>query len=641
MLTLREPASILVVDDDPGTLQSISDVLARCGHGVQTAREARAALELLTSSSVDAAILDLHLPDVSGLALLQAIKTSAPTTEIIIITGYASATTAIQAINSDVFGYLTKPFEMAHLLATIDRALAKRRAERALSERTRSLESLIDTAAVAIVSLDSAGCVTTWSKAAEVMFGWKEHEVLGHPVPTIPDAKRAEFDQATARNLKGEATLYESHRLRKDGTLIDVLSSTAPIIDRQGRASGTLAVLVDITERKHVEEQLRQAMKMEGIARLAGGIAHDFNNLMTVITVRCQLVLGQLPADHPNRRDVKIIGDAGDRAASLTRQLLAFSRAQILESTVLDMNEVIADMKAVLESVLREDVDLIMDLDPSTGLVTADRAQLEQIILILAINARDAMPEGGQLTLGTRNVELDRAYVRRHLDARPGPHVVLTVSDSGSGMDAATRARIFEPFFTTKDIGKGRGLGLAAAYGIIHQSHGHITVDSEPGQGTSFRIYLPRPEGSAAAVAAIESGGVPRGNETVLLVEDEPSFRALARELLEMLGYTVLESEDVSDALRIAEQHAGTIHLLITDVVMPQMNGRALAKAVQGFRPAIKVLYMSGYTDNVIIHEGILDPDTPFLQKSLTPSKLARKVREVLDPPPPRGGPTR
>ena len=242
------------------------------------------------------------------------------------------------------------------------------------------------------------------------------------------------------------------------------------------------------------------------------------------------------------------------------------------------------------------------------------------------------MPEGGQVTIGTRNVELDDAYVRRHVDARPGPHVVLTVSDSGTGMDAATRARIFEPFFTTKDIGKGRGLGLAAAYGIIHQRHGHITVDSEPGQGTTFRIYLPRPEAGATVEAAIEPSGLPRGTETVLLVEDEPSFRALARELLEMLGYTVLESEDVSHALRIAEGHAGTIHLLITDVVMPRMNGRTLAKAVQGFRPDIKVLYMSGYTDNVIIHEGILDPGTPFLQKSFTPSKLARKVREVLDP---------
>jgi two-component system, cell cycle sensor histidine kinase and response regulator CckA len=633
MPTTHEPASILIVDDDPGTLQSIGDVLERRGHAVRTATQARAALELLTDRSVDAAILDLHLPDVSGLVLLQAIKTSAPATEVIIITDQASATTAIEAINSGAFGYVTKPFKMDHLMATIDKALAKQRAERALWERTRSLETLIDAAAVAIVALDAAGRVTTWSRAAERMFGWKEHEVLGHSVPTIPDARRAEFDQAAARNLQGEATLYESHRRRKDGTLIDVLSSTAPIIDAEGLVSGTLAVIIDITERKQLEEQLRQAMKMEGIARLAGGISHDFNNLMTVISVRCHLVLGQLPADHPNRRDIKIIGDAGDRAASLTRQLLAFSRSQILDATVLDIDDVISDMKALLEPVLREDVDLIMDLDPSTGQVTADRGQLEQIILILAINARDAMPEGGQFTIGTRNVELDDAYVRRHVDARPGPHVVLTVSDSGTGMDAATRARIFEPFFTTKDIGKGRGLGLAAAYGIIHQSHGHITVDSEPGQGTTFRIYLPRPEAGATVEAAIEPSGLPRGTETVLLVEDEPSFRALARELLEMLGYTVLESEDVSHALRIAEGHAGTIHLLITDVVMPRMNGRTLAKAVQGFRPDIKVLYMSGYTDNVIIHEGILDPGTPFLQKSFTPSKLARKVREVLDPP--------
>ena len=631
MLTTHPPASILIVDDDPGTLQSIGDVLEHRGHAVQTATQARAALELLTDRAVDAAILDLHLPDVSGLVLLQAIKTSAPATEVIIITDQASATTAIEAINSGAFGYVTKPFKMDHLMATIDKALAKQRAERALWERTRSLETLIDAAAVAIVALDAAGRVTTWSKAAERMFGWKEHEVLGHLVPTIPDARRAEFDEAAARNLQGEATLYESHRRRKDGSLIDVLSSTAPIVDAEGLVSGTLAVIIDITERKQLEEQLRQAMKMEGIARLAGGISHDFNNLMTVISVRCHLVLGQLPADHPNRRDIKIIGDAGDRAASLTRQLLAFSRNQILDATVLDINDVISDMKALLEPVLREDVDLTMDLDPSTGQVTADRGQLEQIILILAINARDAMPEGGQFTIGTRNVELDDAYVQRHVDARPGPHVVLTVSDSGTGMDAATRARIFEPFFTTKDIGKGRGLGLAAAYGIIHQSHGHITVESEPGEGTTFRIYLPRPEGTATEVAAIEPGGLPRGTETVLLVEDEPSFRALARELLEMLGYSVLESEDVSDALRIAERHTGAIHLLITDVVMPRMNGRTLAKTVQGFRPDIKVLFMSGYTDNVIIHEGILDPGTPFLQKSFTPSKLARKVREVLD----------
>jgi PAS domain S-box-containing protein len=469
MPTTHEPASILIVDDDPGTLQSIGDVLERRGHAVRTATQARAALELLTDRSVDAAILDLHLPDVSGLVLLQAIKTAAPATEVIIITDQASATTAIEAINSGAFGYVTKPFKMDHLMATIDKALAKQRAERALWERTRSLETLIDARPRRHRRAGCGGARDHLSRAAERCSaeGTRGARPL---VPTIPDARRAEFDEAAARNLQGEATLYESHRRRKDGTLIDVLSSTAPIIDAEGLVSGTLAVIIDITERKQLEEQLRQAMKLEGIARLAGGISHDFNNLMTVISVRCHLVLGQLPADHPNRRDIKIIGDAGDRAASLTRQLLAFSRSQILDATVLDINDVISDMKALLEPVLREDVDLIMDLDPSTGQVTADRGQLEQIILILAINARDAMPEGGQFTIGTRNVELDDARTCGGTSTRvPAPHVVLTVSDSGTGMDAATRGAS-RALLHHQGYRQGQGAGLAAAYGIIHQS---------------------------------------------------------------------------------------------------------------------------------------------------------------------------
>jgi CheY-like chemotaxis protein len=289
-------------------------------------------------------------------------------------------------------------------------------------------------------------------------------------------------------------------------------------------------------------------------------------------------------------------------------------------------------MKSLLDRLLREDVDLVMALDPAAGLVMADRTQLEQVVVILAVNARDAMPDGGQLTIETRRQQVDEGCVRQHLDLHPGSYVVLTVSDSGTGMDAATLARVFEPFFTTKDIGKGRGLGLAAAYGIIAQSHGHITVDSGPGKGATFRICLPRCEAGADVVAAADSGALPRGTESILLVEDEPCFRALTRELLEMLGYTVLEVEDVADALRIAERHVGTIHLLITDVVMPRMNGRTLARAIQNFRPHIKLLYMSGYTDNVIMHQGVLDPGTPFLQKGFTPSRLARKVREVLDP---------
>jgi len=629
---MGDRGSILVIDDDVGTCETISDVLERHGHSVLRATQARSALEVLTERSVDAAILDLQLPDVSGLVLLRAIKTSSPATEVIIITGHASVATAIQAINGAAFAYLTKPFEMKNLIGTIEKALAKQRVDRARRETTRTLETLIQAPPVAIVALDTSARVTAWNKAAERMFGWREHEVLGEFVPIIPATKRAEFDEIVVLNLRGEDTLRESQRQRKDGTLIDVLSATAPIMDTQGLASGTMAVLVDITERKQLEEQLRQALKMEGIGCLAGGIAHNFNNLLTIVALRCHLMLGQLPADHPIRRDIKIIAETGDRAASLTQQLLAFSQSQILQPAVLDLNEVISDMKPLLERLLREDVDLAMALEPGAGLVTADRSQLEQVMVILAVNARDAMPDGGQLTIETHREEVDEAWVRQHLDPRPGSYVVLTVSDSGTGMDAATLARVFEPFFTTKDVGKSRGLGLAAAYGIIAQSHGHITVDSEPGKGARFRIYLPRSGAEADVGAAADLGALPRGTESVLLVEDEPCFRALTRELLEMLGYTVLEAEDVADALRITERHAGTIHLLITDVVMPRMNGRTLATAIRDFRPHIKVLYMSGYTDNVIMHQGVLDPGTPFLQKGFTPSRLARKVREVLDP---------
>jgi PAS domain S-box-containing protein len=632
LLSLVAQAVNRFIDDDVGTCETISDVLERHGHSVLRATQARSALEVLTERSVDAAILDLQLPDISGLVLLRAIKTSSPTTEVIIITGHASVATAIQAINGAAFAYLTKPFEMKNLIGTIEKALAKQRVDRARRETTRTLETLIQAPPVAIVALDTSARVTAWNKAAERMFGWREHEVLGEFVPIIPATKRAEFDETVVLNLRGEDTLRESQRQRKDGTLIDVLSATAPIMDTQGLASGTMAVLVDITERKQLEEQLRQALKMEGIGCLAGGIAHNFNNLLTIVALRCHLMLGQLPADHPIRRDIKIIAETGDRAASLTQQLLAFSQSQILQPAVLDLNEVISDMKPLLERLLREDVDLAMALEPGAGLVTADRSQLEQVMVILAVNARDAMPDGGQLTIETHREEVDEAWVRQHLDPRPGSYVVLTVSDSGTGMDAATLARVFEPFFTTKDVGKGRGLGLAASYGIITQSHGHITVDSEPGKGARFRIYLPRSGAEADGGAAADLGALPRGTESVLLVEDEPCFRALTRELLEMLGYTVLEAEDVADALRITERHAGTIHLLITDVVMPRMNGRTLATAIQDFRPHIKVLYMSGYTDNVIMHQGVLDPGTSFLQKGFTPSRLARKVREVLDP---------
>ena len=391
-----------------------------------------------------------------------------------------------------------------------------------------------------------------------------------------------------------------------------------------------MAIVVDITEQKQLEEQLRQAVKMEGIGRLAGGIAHDFNNLLTVIAGRTYLLMSQLPAGHAMRRDLKLIEQTGERAVTLTKQLLAFSRKQILAPVVLDLNNVVTSMKQILERVLSEDIDLIMDLDSSLGRVLADQGQLERVILNMAVNARDAMPDGGQLVLETSNVEVDDTYLRQHVDLRPGSYVALAVTDAGIGMAPDILARIFEPFFTTKDVGRGTGLGLATAYGIVKQSGGHITVYSEPGHGTTFRVYLPRADRSVATTVAVETS-TPSGTETVLIVEDDLNLRTLAHEILLQQGYLVLEAEDARDAIRMADQYEGRIHLVITDVIMPKMNGRTLVRAIQEHRPDAKVLYMSGYTGDAIVHHGVLEPGTPFLEKPFTPGTLARKIRQVLD----------
>jgi PAS domain S-box-containing protein len=749
-------ARILIIDDDPGTCQSIGDVLELRGFAVETATAGHRALDALAARPVDAAILDIKLPDIPGLELMRTIRTSHPGIEIIVITGHASISNAIQAINGSAFAYLTKPFDMDHLMVVVDQALEKkrleralheseeryrlvaehiqdaillldlegrvvftnrrgeeltgyteaeyrnrpiasfltpegaaeagarinaaksgqavdpffetelvrrdgskiwveanvanvqkdgqlmgrlavvrdissrRRAEAALRETSQTLRTLIDASPVAIISLDLAGRVRVWNRAAERMFGWSHREVFGQPLLTVPEDKRTEFEAAGARNRRGKASIYETQRQRKDGSLVNVLTSTAAILDSEGRVAATMAIIVDITEQKQLEEQLRQAMKMEGIGRLAAGIAHDFSNLLTVIAGRLYLLMSQLPAGHAMRGDLQLIEETGQRAAALTKQLLAFSRKQILAPVVLDLNDVVTSMKELLERVLREDIDLIIGLDPSLGHVLADQGQLEQVVLNLAVNARDAMPNGGQLVLETRNVEVDDTYVRQHVDLPPGPYVALAVTDSGIGMPAETLARIFEPFFTTKEVGRGTGLGLATAYGIVKQSHGHITVYSEPGHGTTFRVYLPKAEGNVAATVAVETS-TPSGTETVLLVEDDLNLRMLAHAILQQQGYSVLEADDAAAAIRIADQHTGSIHLVITDVVMPKMNGRAMARAIQERRPDAKVLYMSGYPDDAIVRDGVLEPGTPFLQKPFTPGTLARKIRQVLD----------
>ncbi len=384
-------------------------------------------------------------------------------------------------------------------------------------------------------------------------------------------------------------------------------------------------------ELSETQDQLTQARKMEAVGRLAGGIAHDFNNLLTVMTGRSQLLLRRLTPEDPVRSEIELIEKTANRAADLTRQLLAFSRKQILQPVVMNLNAAVATMSEMLRRMIGEDVLLGTALDPALGWVQADPSQIEQIVINLAVNARDAMPNGGRLTLETANVELEGAYARAHVGAHPGPHVMLAVSDTGVGMDADTRTRIFEPFFTTKGPGKGTGLGLATVYGIVKQSGGHICVYSELGQGTAFKIYLPRVDRAADAV---EPGGLPahmaQGRETILLVEDEGAVRELARDILEANGYAVLVARHGDEALAICERHSEAIHLMLTDVVMPGMNGRELAERLARLRPETKVLYMSGYTDNAIVLDGVLHGRAVFLQKPFTPDALARKVREVL-----------
>jgi PAS domain S-box-containing protein len=389
---------------------------------------------------------------------------------------------------------------------------------------------------------------------------------------------------------------------------------------------------VTLIEREQAtEEQLRQSQKMEAVGQLAGGVAHDFNNLLTVITGYSDLGMRRLESADPTRKNLEEIKKAGDRAASLTRQLLAFSRKQMFQERVVDLNSIVADMDKMLQRLIGEDIDLVSLLAPNLSRIKADPGQIEQVLLNLAVNARDAMPRGGKLTIETGHATLDESYAKSHLAAETGQYVMLAVSDTGSGMDAETQKHIFEPFFTTKEVGKGTGLGLATVYGIVKQSGGNIWVYSEPGKGSTFKIYLPIAEELANAEAEANLADVPQGEGTILLVEDEESVRKLAGEILGMNGYRVLTAANGVEALRVCTEHIGQIDLMVTDVVMPQMGGRELAERMALIRRDMSVLYMSGYTDDAVVRHGVLDEEMPFLQKPFTPDTLVRKVSELLE----------
>ncbi|OGK80696.1 MAG: hypothetical protein A2X53_12895, partial [Candidatus Rokubacteria bacterium GWA2_70_23] len=505
--------------------------------------------------------------------------------------------------------------------------------DRRQEEEARArLSSAVEQASDSIVITSPEGAIVYVNPAFERTTGHARDEVVGQDLRGL---KQAEDGSGFAEALGSGAAGAEpwSGRLtgkRRDGSLTEEEAALSPVWDAHGRLVNHVALLRDVTRERRMEEQLRQSQKMEAVGQLAGGVAHDFNNLLTVITGRCHFLQQRLGGEGPGARDVTLIVEAAQRAAALTRQLLAFSRRQVLEMRVLDVNSVVAQVEKMLRRLIGEDIDLVTVPAQDLGCVKADPGQLEQVLLNLIVNARDAMPRGGRVTIETGSVVGGTEDGPAGIP--PGPHTMLAVSDNGSGMDAETLSHIFEPFFTTKGRDRGTGLGLATVYGIVAQSGGHIAVESEPGQGTVFRVYLPRVDEPADRLAPPSTGAEARGGqETILLTEDAVDLRALAREVLTRRGYQVLDAADGADALALAERHPGPIHLLLTDVVMPRVSGRELAEKLAARHPAMKVLYMSGYTDDAVLRHGVLRSEVAFLQKPFGPGALARKVREILD----------
>jgi PAS domain S-box-containing protein len=509
----------------------------------------------------------------------------------------------------------------------------RRRSEEALRRSEADFRSLVEHSPLGIYRATPDGSFLTVNPALVKMlgYGWAE-EMLRLDIARDVYAQPEQRANLVAEFAGRDDAEMETEWKRKDGSRITVRVSARAVRGPDGPMEYYEGLVEDVTEQRSLETQFRQAQRLEAVGRLAGGVAHDFNNVLTAITGYSDLLLEELGPGDSKRSDVEEIKAAALRATSLTRQLLAFSRKQVFQSRVLDLNEVVQTLEKMLRRLIGEDVKLGLSLTPALGAVRADPGQIEQVILNLAVNSRDAMASGGSLTIETANVVLDEAYAREHAGALPGRYVMLAVSDTGTGMDAETRSHIFEPFFTTKELGKGTGLGLSTVYGIVKQSGGYVWVYSEPGRGATFKVYLPLVDEQPEAVGLVAPPQpVAGGRETVLLAEDDPSVRAIVAEVLTQKGYRVLRAPDGQAALEMAHGHPEEISLLVTDIVMPGMTGRELAEALSAERPALRVLYMSGYTDDAVVRHGVLTEGMPYLQKPFAPRALASKVREVLD----------
>jgi PAS domain S-box-containing protein len=629
-----EALRVLIAEDSEDDALLLVRELRRGGYTLTYERVASAAAmtAALERQSWDLVIGDHSMPQFGGLAALALVRERKLDVPFICVSGTISEEMAVNAMRAGANDWVTKG-HLKRLLPAIERELREAKGRAASRAAEASYTTLVQHAPIGIYRSSADGRFLAVNAALVRMLGYDAAaDVLRLDLGRDVYADATERDRLLTRDSYTEHDYDEVEATwkRKDGRLLTLQLNVRVARDADGRVDYYETFVRDLTEQRRLQQQLVQSQKMEAVGRLAGGIAHDFNNLLTVITSYSDLLLDDLGPTDPKRQDVEQVRHAADGAAALTRQLLAFSRQQVLAPRVVNLSSVVQSVEKMLHRVIGEDVDLVTALDPNVGSVRADVGQLEQVLMNLAVNARDAMPTGGQLTLETANVEHEPDYAGEQAASAVRRFVMLAVSDTGIGMDEATKARIFEPFFTTKEPGKGTGLGLATVYGIVQQSGGFIWVYSEPGRGTTFKIYLPEVEAApdAAASAATE---LPRGTETVLLVEDAEAVRTVARQVLERQGYTVLEAPHGNVALAIAAAYDGPIHLLLTDVVMPGLSGRQVADQLTRLRPDTHVLYASGYTDDAVVRHGVLEAGIAYLQKPFTAAMLARKVRETLD----------
>lgn len=634
------PVRILVVEDEQPLADQIRETLQGQGYEITCiASSGEEALHKAIDNRPHLVLMDTRLKGrMDGIEAARQIRAQldAP---VVYLSAHADEAMLGRAKETEPLGILLEPIRAEELKATIEMALYRHEMQQKLRESERRFATTLRSIGDAVIATDRMQHITFMNPAAEGLTGWLQRDALGRDVSEVfrivNEKTRESRTAPVAQVVLGERTVTLEDGtvlISRDGREIPIDDSAAPIKDDHEQITGAVLVFRDITQHRNLEENLRATQKMEAIGRLAGGIAHDFNNLMTVVLACCDLLKRNEMLGRDVQELVQCIHDAGDRATTLTRQLLAYSRKQVLCLEILDINRLIHDVDRLFRRIIGESIDVKLELAPDTYAVRADAGQLQQVLLNLVLNARDAMPDGGCLTVTTSNVFLSESFAATHPDIQPGVYVKLSVQDTGHGMDEETKARVFDPFFTTKDVGKGSGLGLATAYGIVKQSGGHIEVASQPRKGCVFDIYLPARSlrGQTTHLPHVHVR-LSRGSETVLLVEDEEAVRRVTARLLEAQGFRVLIARSPDEAIEMAMNGNQAIDLLVTDIVMPGMNGRDLADRLHEMRPDLKVLYLSGYHDEVIARHGILGSGSAFLPKPYPAVTLIDKVREILD----------